>query len=184
MQKRKGEREREREEQSFRVIVCYRSNDRNRFPTPFSFSRSFFSTLFHSLSLSLSHYRLIPVSAPAECTRRAATHRSSVPLSRFALFSAGFFHISAAPFRGDRISRTVDFISPVCSIPLLIPGVSSISRPGLSLSIQAAAWRKFLANFSVLNAADVTYEVTRGAGTRHRVFPAPCSPPLLHGFYR
>ena len=53
--------------------------------------------------------------------------RLSLPLCL--LFSLHtFFHISAAPFRGDRISRTVDFISPVCSNPFLIPIVSSIPR--------------------------------------------------------
>lgn len=49
-------------------------------------------------------------------------------------FLCRFFHISAAPFRGDRISRIVDFISSVCSNLFLIPIVSSISREHLARS--------------------------------------------------
>lgn len=49
-------------------------------------------------------------------------------------FLCRFFHISAAPFRGDRISRIVDFISSVCSNLFLIPIVSSIPREHLARS--------------------------------------------------
>lgn len=129
-----------REKQSFRVIVCYRSNDRNRFPSLLPL------TLAPSLSLSLFLFLFFFVTSFAlfasfdSCPRLSRAYilhgHTRILCSTLAVrsFLCRFFHISAAPFRGDRISRIVDFISSVCSNLFLIPIVSSIPREHLARS--------------------------------------------------
>lgn len=98
--------------------VCYRSNVRTAIVSSLSLS-FFFLFLFLFLFIFFFSVQLsLALFASFDSPSRLRPHResSSVPPSRFALFSASFFHISAAPFRGDRISRTVDFISFVCFV--------------------------------------------------------------------
>lgn len=128
--------EREREEQLFRVAVCYRSNDHNCFLSPVH--------SFYSVSLPL--HRLIPVPVqPARIHPVAHTSFCSTPvvcsfLCRFFLIFLPL-HFAATGFHGQLISSR-----SVCSNPFLIPVVSSIAR---ELALRSPA--KIALNFRVLN---------------------------------